>query len=147
MKAVNAPSSTHEFQTWGRSALPASLVLQDVDAWAIVASDPHEFEPLALFELKRSTIPASEWRPFPADRRNYAAMRRLAERAGIPFYGVYWQAGAPITSSTVFRVFEFSTVVPVYDGRAKLLSAGVFAERFPYPFGRPTNLEPVVRVA
>lgn len=143
MKPVNAESSTHEFQRWGRSALPANLVIQDLDAWAIVASDPTSFEPLALFELKRSHIPAPGWRPFPADRRNYASLQRLADRACIPFVGVYWQAGKPIEPATLFRVFEFETVVPEYRGRARLMRADVFAERFPFPFGEP---EPVVEL-
>lgn len=137
MKAINAESSTHEFQRWGRSALPSSLVIQDVDAWAIVASDPESFEPLALFELKRSRIAPADWRPFPADRRNYASLQRLAELAGIPFVGVYWQAGSPITPTTLFRVFDFTEVAPEYRGRARLMRAGDFAARFPYPLGEP----------
>lgn len=135
MKDVNRYTS-NEFHDWQRVALPG-LVIQDLDAWAIVASDPGTFAPLALFELKRSTIPAQAWSPFPDDRRNYASLQALADLAGIPFVGVYWQAGKPIGPSTLFRVFMFETVMPEYRGRARLMRADVFADRFPFPFGEP----------
>jgi hypothetical protein len=121
----------NEFHEWQRRALPG-CVIQDIDAWAIVASDPETYAPLALFELKRSSLPPAQWKPYDADRNNYASLQSLASRAGIPFFGVYWQKGAPIEGETWLRVWIFSQVVPEYHGKYNLLRAAEFARRFPY---------------
>jgi hypothetical protein len=131
MKPVNA-ALANEFHVWQRDALPR-CVIQDLDAWAIVASDPESYEPAALFELKRSSAAPEAWRPYAADRANYASLDMLARRAGIPLFVVYWQKGRPIDDETLFRVTRFSDVVPEYHGRAAIVSAQTFAERFPYP--------------
>lgn len=134
MKALNN-GAQHEFQEWGRKALPSSCVIQDLDSWAILVSD-RSYEPLALYELKRSWLLPSQWRPFPADRRNYASLQRLAELAGIPFYAVYFKKGHEIGDETLFHVFRFSEVVPEYRGRRSLMTARTFASRFPYPLAQ-----------
>jgi hypothetical protein len=131
VKAVNR-GLANEFHAWQRSALPG-CVIQDIDAWAIIASDPDTYEPLALFELKRSFATPDQWSPYPEDRPNYASLATLASRAEIPFYVVYWQKGNPIEDETPFRVVMFTEVSPEYHGVAKIMSAAEFAERFPYP--------------
>jgi len=131
MKKVTRRLS-NEFHEWQRRALPG-CVIQDLDAWALVASDPRSFAPHALYELKRSFLPPDEWRPWPEDCRNYAALYELAQRAGIPLFGVYFQEGSPIEAETPFRVWSFSQVMPEYRMHAEVMSAETFAARFPFP--------------
>jgi hypothetical protein len=137
VKRLNTGGTANEFHVWQRRALSA-CVIQDLDAWAIVASD-FDYAPLALFELKRSHRSPLTWRPYPDDRRNYAALHALAERADIPFYVVYWQKGYEIDDDTMFSVFQFDQVVPEYHGRMIYLPASDFARKFPYPLRPRVN--------
>ena len=130
MKAVNRYTS-NEFHDWQRRALPAGLVIQDLDAWAVSVSD-EESRPVALLELKRSSIDVEAWRPFEADRPNYAALLNLARAAGIPLFVVYFRKGVPIEDATPLHVFRLESADPL-RGRRRVLTAGEFAARFPLP--------------
>lgn len=130
VKPVNR-GLANEFQVWQRTRLASSVVMQDLDAWGIAVSDGGSYEPTALIELKRSYKEPAQWMPYPDDRPNYASLHRLAERAGIPMYVVYFKKGEEITDTTVFHVFKLERVVPEYRGRRRLMTAAAFAERFP----------------
>lgn len=131
MKTVNRYTS-NEFHDWQRENLPGQIVIQDIDAWALVVSTS---EPLALIELKRSSIPPEAWMPFAADQPNYVALLALARRANLPLWVVYFQMGQPITDDSVFALFELHEASPEYDGIRRLITAADFAKRFPYVFG------------
>lgn len=130
MKAVNA-TTANEFHVWQRENLPSTIVMQDLDAWGVVASEGATAEPTALIELKRSSFEPERWRPFDADRRNFVSMFELARRAAIPFYIVYFQKGVEITDTTKLHVFLLTQVEPEYHGSRRLMTAAEFKQRFP----------------
>jgi hypothetical protein len=130
VKAVNA-ATANEFHVWQRANLPGSIVMQDLDAWGIVASDASTAEPTALLELKRSSFEPERWRPFEEDRPNFVSMFELARRAEIPFYIVYFQKGVSIEDDTMLHVFLLTQVEPEYHGTRRLLTAAEFKRRFP----------------
>jgi hypothetical protein len=130
VKAVNA-ATANEFHVWQRANLPGSIVMQDLDAWGIVASDASTAEPTALLELKRSSFEPERWRPFEADRPNFSSMFELARRAEIPFYIVYFQKGVTITDTTKLHVFLLTQISPEYHGTRSLMTAAEFKRRFP----------------
>lgn len=130
MKAVNA-TTANEFHDWQRAHLPRSIVMQDLDAWGIVASEGSTAEPTALIELKRSSFEPERWRPFEADRQNFVSMFELARRAAIPFYIVYFQKGVEIIDTTMLHVFLLTQVEPEYHGTRRLMTAAEFKQRFP----------------
>ena len=133
MKDVNRYTS-NEFHDWQRANLPGAFVIQDVDAWALVVSDAQTYEPLALVELKRSSIDPTRWMPFDADRPNYAALLALATRAGLPLWVVYFQMGKPIQADSTLALFELHQAEPEYHGLRRYMQARDFAESFPYLF-------------
>lgn len=127
----------HEFQEWARRAIPP-CVMQDIDAWAIVTSDPRSSAPIALMECKRSYLAVDDWTPYDDDRRNYAALDALAAAAGIPMFVVYWTKGVTINDDTPLRVFVFEQIEPTYRfHRDVVMPAGVFAKRWPNPVDHP----------
>jgi len=133
-KLINRYTS-NEFHDWQKVTLPTSLVIQDLDAWALSVNDAtDDFRPVALLELKRSSIAPAAWRPFEEDRPNYAALLTLARAAGVPVYVVYFQMGQPIEDDSLFHVFHLTDAVPSFHGRRKLMRADEFAARFPHPF-------------
>lgn len=140
MKPVNV-STGHEYQRWGRRALPSNLIVQDLDSWAILHSDAESHAPVVLIELKRSSIPVQEWEPFDADRRNYAALLDLANRAGIPLLVLYYVKGREIEDTTPLKVYHLTEAVPEYHGTRRIMSAAAFAASFPYPL---SSLRPPV---
>jgi len=90
MKQVNVRTS-NEFHDWQRRTLPGRFVIQDLDTWALALSDSgHDYEPLVLIELKRSYISPKKWTPFRADLPNYMALYRLAQRARLPLWIIYF---------------------------------------------------------
>lgn len=131
MKAVNTGGLANEFHVWQRDNL-TGCVIQDIDAWAIVASDADTYEPAALLELKRSYYHPADWMPYEADRPNYASLHALAVRAGIPFFTVYFQKGVEISDLTIFRISRYTTVYPDWRGRTTLITAQEFAATFPH---------------
>lgn len=135
VKPVNTGGLANEFHVWQRGRL-RGCVIQDLDAWAITVAD-RSYAPLALFELKRSSTDPVEWWPYPDDRRNYASLLALAQRAEIPLYVVYWRKGSAITDSTRLHIFSMTEAVPDYHGVHMVMTGREFARRFPFPFGRP----------
>jgi len=131
VKAING-SVANEFHEWQRRAL-LNFCMLDLDGWAILVAEKTTPTPVALFELKRSFLPPDEWRPFAADRHCYESLAELARRARIPFYGVYFQKGQPIEDETPLRVWTFDAIAPEYVERAEVMTAAMFALRFPYP--------------
>lgn len=132
MKAVN-DHVQHEFQEWGRTALPRTVVIQDLDSWALSISDG-DYHPVALIELKRSFIAPHAWRPYAADRPNYASLLNLARAASVPLFVVYYTKGTPIVDETRFHVFRLDAATPEYHGRRKVITARTFARMFPNLF-------------
>jgi hypothetical protein len=129
LKAVNRYTS-NEFHDWQRRALPAGLVIQDIDAWAVAVATS-DYAPVALIELKRSHISVEAWRPFAADRPNLAALLSLAAAARVPLFIVYFQKDRAIDDDTPLAVFLLEAATPSYRGFRKVLSAREFAARFP----------------
>lgn len=127
MKQVNV-TTANEFHDWQRENLPRELVIQDIDSWAVVASEAHGFQARAILELKRSYMEPEQWEPFAADRNNYASLISLSRAAGIPFYVVYWKKGSPIRPETVFRLIEMTQAFPEYYGQHYLTTAEAFAD-------------------
>jgi len=127
--------TSNEFHDWQRRALPSNVVIQDVDAWALAVSDPaDDYRPVALIELKRTSVAKlRDWRPFDADRRNFASLVALADAAVIPLYVVAFAAHVTITDETTLHVFRLDAADPAYCGRHGLMTARRFAEKFPYP--------------
>ena len=132
MKAING-AVQHEFQAWGRRALPRSLVIQDVDAWALVVSDVEPgYRPLMILELKRSSIEPAAWEPFDADRRNYAALLELANRAGVPLIVCYFVKGRELEDDHPLALFWMTEAEPAYVyGWRAVMPARDFAANFP----------------
>ncbi|MBA7607781.1 hypothetical protein ES703_14948 [subsurface metagenome] len=98
-KKVNIYTS-NEFHDWQRANLPRNFVLQDIDTWALVWADSSkDVEPFAIVELKRSFIEPNAWRPFKADMPNYVALKKLADKAGLPLWIIYFKK-----SSTIKRI-------------------------------------------
>jgi hypothetical protein len=134
-KAINRYTS-NEFHDWQRRALPSSCVIQDLDAWAVEVAN-EDYLPVALIELKRSFIDVETWRPFDADRPNYAALLALAIAAGIPLFVVYFRKGIEIEDDTPLAVFRLESVRP-FSGFRKVMTGAEFAARFPILTGPPT---------
>ena len=66
-------------------------MIQDLDTWVLAISDSaDDYEPLALIELKRSSISPHEWKPFKDDLPNYMALYRLSEKAELPLWIIYF---------------------------------------------------------
>jgi len=90
VKPVNVRTS-NEFHDWQRRNIPGRFVIQDLDTWVLAISDSADgYEPLALIELKRSSIPPQEWKPFKDDLPNYMALYRLSEKAELPLWIIYF---------------------------------------------------------
>lgn len=137
LKAVNHSTSS-EWHDFARARLTRRFVIQDVDAWALAISDPRaDYRPVALIELKRSFIAVDTWRPFAADRNNYAALLELARCAGVPFFVVYFEKGVPIVDETPLAVFRLEAAVPEYRAYRKVMRGRDFAGRFPNLTGAP----------
>ena len=132
MKTVNRYTS-NEFHDWQREHLPG-IVIQDIDAWALVISEPTSYRPIALIELKRSTESPERWHPYANDRPNYASLVALARAAGIPLYIVYHQKNKAIEDDDLFHVFWLKGTRPDYHGRHRLVRAADFAHHFPQMF-------------
>jgi hypothetical protein len=130
VKAINH-AAQHEFQVWGRRNLGSRLVIQDVDAWTLCASDGRTREPFAIIELKRSHIDPAEWWPYAQDRPQYAAGLRLAERAGVPYAILYYRKGVEIDDETTFHLFRLTHAEPKFRGTRRLLTAAEFRRGFP----------------
>ena len=107
MKQVNVRTS-NEFHDWQRRNLPGRFVIQDLDTWALALSDSaRDYEPLVLIELKRSYISSEKWTPFRADLPNYMALYRLAQRARLPLWIIYFTK--KFESIALFEVASVST--------------------------------------
>lgn len=135
MKEVNRYTS-NEFHDWQRSHLPRDFVLQDIDTWALVWTAAKTHEPFALVELKRSYIAPASWTPFQADAPNYESLFRLANRASLPLWIIYFQKDKKIEDSSLFRVFRVKKVggSPWIEYDDKLISSKDFASAFPNIF-------------
>lgn len=137
MKEVNRYTS-NEFHDWQRKRLPGHFVLQDLDTWVLVWADGSATaEPFALVELKRSYVAPSDWSPYEADKPNYLALFRLARKAGLPLWIIYFQKGKPIEDDTLFHIFLVEDIGegrPWIKCKEKVLSAKEFAESFPRIF-------------
>jgi hypothetical protein len=136
MKEVNKNTS-NEFHDWQRANLPKNFVIWDIDSWPLVISDPSkEYEPLALIELKRSSFEPSSWTPFKADQPNYLALFRLAQKANIPCFVIYFKKGKSLLDSDAkLALFKIKGVMQaerdwmIYD--KKMMSPNEFASKFP----------------
>lgn len=138
MKKVNRYTS-NEFHDWQRANLPSRFVMQDIDTWALVWADSQaNFEPIAIIELKRSFYEPEKWTPFKADAPNYLALFKLACKANIPLWVIYFKKDEPITDTSGFHIFKVRAVEPngspwiSYD--EQLITAREFKERFPSIF-------------
>jgi hypothetical protein len=90
LKPVNVRVA-NEFHTWQRANLPRRFVIQDIDTWVLALADSvKNYEPLALIELKRSTISPKLWTPFRDDLPNYVALFKLSTRAKLPLWVIYF---------------------------------------------------------
>lgn len=139
MKSVNRYTS-NEFHDWQRKNLPGRFVLQDIDTWALAWSDSqNNYEPIAIVELKRSYITPEKWTPFQADKPNYLALHKLAKRADLPLWIVYFQKDQSILDSSIFHLFDVGDVSEDGSGSwityvDKLISAADFKDLFPNLF-------------
>lgn len=112
------------------------LIIQDIDTWVVTGTAPYSYEPVVIYEQKRSFIATERWTPFMEDQSNYAALSILAARIGVPWYVLYFQKGVRITDDSPVRVFEFLAVMPEYRWRDVHITALEFYRRWPYPFSR-----------
>lgn len=85
-KYLNDATSS-AFHKWQRSSLGAALMVSDIDLWRL--SDAGN--PELVFELKRSYIDLSKWKPYPDDYRNFKLISNLCNLAGIQFKIIYNQ--------------------------------------------------------
>lgn len=109
-KKVNVYTS-NEFHDWQRENLPKNFVFQDIDTWALVWADSSkDFEPFAIVELKRSFYEPNAWRPFKADMPNYVALKKLADKAGLPLWIIYFKKGEVIKDNSIFHIFQVNNV-------------------------------------
>lgn len=138
MKEVNRYTS-NEFHDWQRANLPSRFVMQDIDTWALVWADSQaNSEPFAVIELKRSFYEPEKWTPFKADAPNYTSLFKLAKKAGLPLWIIYFKKDEVITDKSLFHVFNVKDVNSAasswisYD--EQLITAKEFKERFPNIF-------------
>jgi hypothetical protein len=120
----------NEFHKWQRSNLPERFVIQDLDTWVLALSDSSiDYRPLALVELKRSSIPPEEWTPFKADLPNYMALHRLSKRANLPLWVIYFTKDFELLA-----LFEILSVDPHSRDwikyRKNVLTPQEFKEKF-----------------
>lgn len=114
--------------------------MQDIDTWVLVWSDSKtSYDPLAIVELKRSFKEPAEWEPYQADVANYIALKKLADRAGLPLWIIYFQKDVEIQDKTTLKVFDVSavstTATPWIQYRSvKIVSASDFRATFPKLF-------------
>lgn len=110
VKPVNRYTS-NEFHDWQRMNLPGSFVMQDVDTWVLVWSGSNtSFEPMGLVELKRSTAAPIVWTPYEADLPNYLALKKLADKASLPLWVVYFMKDQVITDTSQFHLFKITKI-------------------------------------
>jgi len=108
VKPINKGLS-NEFHKWQRTNLPGRFVIQDLDTWVIAFSDSSlAYTPLALVELKRSSIPPEKWTPFKDDLPNYAALHELSKRANLPLWVIYFTK-----EFNLLALFKILSVDPV----------------------------------
>lgn len=143
MKTLNAGLQS-EWHAFTRRHF-GPIVVQDIDARGdgrrihihddatitLATADPQTYLPTALIEIKRGTvIPVADWRPFDADRRNYAALVELARPHGIPVYVVYAEKCDEILDGTPVHAFRLTAAVPAYEYRHAVMAAAAFADLF-----------------
>lgn len=138
MKEVNRYTS-NEFHDWQRANLPSRFVLQDIDTWALVWADSQtNSEPFAVIELKRSFYASEKWTPFKADAPNYMALFKLAKKAGLPLWIIYFKKDEVITDKSLLHIFNIkdvnSAASPWMRYDEQLITAKEFKERFPNIF-------------
>lgn len=132
-KPVNRRTAS-EFHEFVRREFPSRYVFESVDGWSLVMADG-ECTPTALFKIKRSHQPAAEWKPYAADKFNYAAYFKLATLAGLPLFVVHYTYGA-IDDDTPLHLFQFERVLPSFVfSLDEVITAREFVDRFPYPNG------------
>lgn len=104
LKEINVKTA-NEFHEWQRVNLPSSLVIQDLDSWAVVISDSKkDYVPCGLFELKRSFEEVDKWSPYKDDYSNYKALFTFATKASLPFFTIYFKKGGPLIRVAWFEV-------------------------------------------
>ncbi|MBE8540187.1 hypothetical protein [Geoglobus acetivorans] len=137
IKPVNKYTS-NEFHEWQRENLPSHFVIQDIDTWVVCVSDSRQnYEPICIIELKRSSIKPEHWKPFPEDKPNYLALKKLCERAKIPMVIIYFKKGEPITDESILAIFQVKDVRESESTddwikfHKKLIKAGELKENFP----------------
>lgn len=137
MKQVNRYTS-NEFHDWQRKNIANHFVLQDLDTWALVWSDSSkDYEPFALVELKRSSFEPRKWTPWKEDLPNYMALMKVAKKAKLPLWIIYFQKGVTISDNTPFRVFLVENVTSGSDWisyKDKIMTAKEFRDSYPNIF-------------
>ncbi|KAG2476769.1 MAG: hypothetical protein NPMRTH1_1550019 [Nitrosopumilales archaeon] len=136
MKDVNV-STANEFHDWQRVNLPHKFVIQDIDTWPLMVSDPTEnYDPICLIELKRSSFEPENWTPFKDDLPNYMAIHKLAQRAGIPLVIIYFVKGKSLSEAdakiAIFKVTNVdNTQLPWITYTKNVVRAEDFKNAFP----------------
>lgn len=136
MKEVNRYTS-NEFHDWQRENLPNYFVIQDIDTWTVVPADStNRYEPIAIIELKRSTINVESWAPFEDDKPNYLALKKLADKAGLPVFVIYFKKGEKIVNTSKFAIFKIENVyedkpIQWIQYKKQIVTAKEFKENFP----------------
>ena len=139
MKEVNVYTS-NEFHDWQRRNLASRFVLQDIDTWALAWADSQSsYDPIAIVELKRSYYAPKDWKPFLNDKPNYLALFKLAQRAKLPLWIVYFKKGESITDESLFHLFNVNHVsaeqtTSWMSYKDKLIKAKEFIRIFPKLF-------------
>lgn len=163
MKAINSRLQ-HEWQEWTRrkAAELGRVSVQDLDSIGLRDTvdapdddtihgyffNPTTYAPTALVEIKRGeAIPVDKWRPFAADRANYAALVALARPHSIPVFVVYYMKTERIADDHPFFVQLLESATPTYDGPSCVIKSDTFARLFPRVFGRQRADTPIDRAA